>query len=99
MNTYYDSFGNRWTTKQIDRLSDKTAKELLQDQIDQHGYNFCENCGRNASGMYLDVSHTISRKESKENGEVEKIWDKSNLEIICRICHNDKDGLNLQFNK
>lgn len=92
MNTYSDSKGNRWTTKQIDRKSDRTAKMLLEIQYINHGYNFCECCHK-SSGVYLDVSHTVSRKKAKENGKSELCWDISNMEILCRRCHRRKDGL------
>jgi 5-methylcytosine-specific restriction endonuclease McrA len=41
------------------------------------------------------VSHTISRKAAKENGNVEMLWDKNNLEILGRNCHVKKDRLGL----
>lgn len=98
MNTYSDSFGNRWTTSQIDRLSDKTAKELLQDQLDEHGYNFCTQCARNDCKP-IDVSHIVSRKKAKENGRVELIWSKDNMQILGRSCHEKFDGLDFKWNK
>jgi hypothetical protein len=94
MNTYSDSFGNRWTTPQIDRKSDTTAKKLLQDQRDEHGYNFCTKCLRNDCKP-IDVSHTVCRKYAKENGCVEILWMESNQEILGRECHKIKDGLGL----
>lgn len=96
MNQYSDSEGNKWTTAQIDRKSDKAAKELLQDQRDEHAYNFCVKCERNDC-VPIDVSHNISRKKAKEEGRVEILWDKTNMEILGRNCHGEKDGLNLQW--
>ena len=93
--TYSTSTGERYTTDQIDRKSDKVAKELLEIQFVNHGYNFCEKCGINSSNSYIDVSHTISKKEAKESGRSELCWDISNLEILCRSCHQKKDGLTL----
>lgn len=92
MNHYKDSFGNSWTTPQIDRKSDKAAKELLEMQFLEHGYNFCSRCKRNDCKP-IDVSHTIGRKEAKENSMVEVLWDFDNLEILGRKCHQKKDGL------
>lgn len=94
MNTYSDSLGNRYTTAQIDRKSDKAAKELLEEQLDEHGYNFCQKCFRNDCKP-IDVSHNVSRKKAKENGCVELVWSKSNLEILGRKCHQEKDKLNI----
>src|SRR5690606_24745989 len=95
MNTYSDSFGNRWTTDQINRKSDATAKELLEEQQQEHGYNFCTKCERNDC-VPIDVSHTVSRKHAKENGCVEILWIAENMEILGRKCHQQKDGLNIQ---
>ena len=90
--TYSDSEGNRYTTAQIDRKSDKAAKLLLEIQFINEGFNFCECCKRNDCKP-IDVSHTISRKEAKEKGIVEQIWNLDNLEILGRRCHNIKDKL------
>ncbi len=92
--TYSDSQGNRYTTEQINRKSDTSAKLLLELQFIEHGYNFCTKCMRNDCKP-IDVSHTISRKQAKENGCVELIWDLDNLEILGRSCHLKKDLLNL----
>ena len=97
MNTYLDSFGNRWTTAQINRKSDQAAKELLEEQIQYIGYNVCTVCLRNDC-FPIDVSHTISRKYAKENGCVEIIWSKKNMKIIGRRHHQQHDKLNLQWN-
>lgn len=92
MNKYFDSFGNSYTTAQINRKSDKSAKELLDIQFLEHGYNFCEKCKQNDCKP-IDVSHNISRKKAKEEGCVEVLWDKNNMEILGRRCHKKKDGL------
>ena len=89
---YKDSSGSSWTTPQVNRKSDKAAKELLELQKIEHGYNFCTKCKRNDCKP-IDVSHTVSRKKAKEMGKVELLWDKSNMEILGRKCHQQKDGL------
>ena len=90
--TYKTSSGERYTTEQINRKSDKAAKLLLELQFINSGYNFCQKCMRNDCKP-IDVSHTISRKEAKENGCVEQIWNLDNLEILGRKCHQIKDKL------
>ena len=80
---YKDSQGNKYTTEQINRLSDEAAKLKLQIQFDEYRYYFCEKCGRNDCKP-IDVSHTVSRKKAKENGNVEILWDLDNLEILGR---------------
>ena len=91
-NTYSDSQGNRYTTPQIERKIKKSALELLQIQFIEYGYNFCQRCKRNDCKP-IDVSHNISRKQAKEDGIVEVLWDYDNLEILGRRCHQIKDKL------
>lgn len=98
MNTYSTSSGQRVTQSQIDRNITKAKAAVLQNQIDQYGYNFCVDCKRNASGTRLDCSHDISVKEAKECGKAELSWDVENIKIRCRKCHQELDKLNLQFN-
>jgi len=92
MNTYSDTDGKRYTTPQIERNIKKVALELLEEQRNDIGYNVCQKCKRN-DDLPIDISHTISRKKAKENGNVEVLWKKSNLEILGRKCHQIKDGL------
>jgi len=92
--TYKDSFGNRYTTDQIEWRIKRAALEKLDLQFIEHGYNFCVRCQRNDCKP-IDVSHTISRKKAKEDGCVEVLWDLDNLEILGRKCHQEKDGLNI----
>lgn len=94
MNTYSDSLGNRYTTPQIERKIKKAALDLLDVQLLEHGYNFCDKCKRNDCKP-IDVSHNISRKQAKEEGCVEILWDLENLEILGRECHKIKDKLNI----
>ncbi len=97
--TYADSEGNRYTTSEIDRRSDKVAKKLQQDQLDEYGYNFCTKCFRNDCKP-IDVAHApVSKKEAKESGRSELCWDKSNLNIWGRKCHAKHDKLNIQSGK
>jgi len=95
MNTYKDSWGNKWTTDQINRKSDFVAKTLLESQIIFDGYNYCQQCKR--SDLRLDVAHIVSRKKAKEMGTSELCWDMDNMKILCRKCHQNLDKLNLQF--
>lgn len=94
--TYSTSDGQRYNTEQINRKSDAAAKQKLQEQLDEFGYNFCTECLSNECKP-LDVSHTISRKWAKENGQAEFCWMKENMTILGRNCHQEKDKLNLQF--
>ncbi len=93
MTTYSDSFGNRIEKSVIDRRVKIAKKQLLQNQIDEHGYNFCEECKR-SSGVYLDCSHNVSVKECQESGRSELAYDVNNMEVLCRTCHQIKDKTN-----
>jgi len=97
MNHYKDSSGNSWTTAQINRKFSNVASLKFKNQIVEHGYNFCEECKRNASNTKLDPAHIVSIKKAKETGRAELCWDINNLRILCRKCHQDFDKLNLRF--
>lgn len=97
MNTYQTSQGERVTQSQIDSRIRKAKAQALENQFEEHGWNFCEECGHNGSGTRLDCSHDISVKKAKENGMTEQCWNVGNITILCRSCHQKKDKLNLQF--
>ena len=97
MNTYQTSTGERFTESQIKAKIREAKSKALQRQIDEHGFNFCEQCGRNSSNTRLDCSHDYSVGQSKKDGKVEQSWNVKNIVIRCRECHQKKDGLNLQF--
>ena len=94
--TYSDSKGNRYTTLQIESKIRKAGLLKIELQFIDHGYNFCTKCNSNEDKP-IDVSHTISRKKAKEDGNVELLWDLDNLEILGRRCHKIKDRLFLRF--
>lgn len=96
-NTYRCSSGERFTQTQIDAKIRVAKAKVLENQLDEYGYNFCEQCGRNASGTRLDCSHDISVKKAKEEGKTEQCWNVKNIIIRCRSCHQKHDKLNLQF--
>lgn len=97
MNTYSTSTGERFTQSQIDRKITEAKAKVLEKQFDEHGYNFCEDCGHNGSGTRLDCSHDISVKRCKEEGRTEQAWNTGNIVIRCRTCHQKLDGLDLRF--
>lgn len=99
MNTYPTSDGKRYTQSQIDRRITNAKRAILERQIMEEGHNYCENCHSNGRGTRLDCSHNVSVKKAKESGRTELCWDVNNIEILCRDCHQEKDGLNLKFNQ
>ena len=93
MNTYKCSNGERFTQNQIERKITQAKAKALENQFDEHRYNFCEECGNNGSNTYLDCSHEISVKKAKEEGKTEQCWNVRNIVIRCRQCHQKHDKL------
>ena len=91
-NSFYTSDGEKVLKKVIDNNVRKVKRLILQVQLDEHGYNFCEECEVNASsGIPIDCSHTISVDECQKSRRSELAWDESNLRILCRSCHQKHD--------
>ena len=97
MNTYSTSTGERFSQSQIERRITDAKAKALQNQIDEFGYNFCEQCGKNGSSTRLDCSHEISVKRAKEEGKTEQCWNVKNIVIRCRGCHQKHDKLDSKF--
>ena len=85
MNHYWMSDGELISQRRIDAKIRKAKKQKLDAQVNEFGYNFCEDCGRNGNGTYLDCSHDIAVKKA----EIEMAWNLDNITIRCRDCHND----------
>lgn len=99
MNHYKTSDGQRVTQPEIERRMREAKRQLLQNQIFDFSYNFCEECGHNGSGTRLDCSHIISILRAKQMNQIELCWDVNNLSVLCRPCHEKRDKLNIQFNE
>ena len=101
--------GKLYTQREINQNINKACRELKEEMFEEHGRLFCHLCKESyeKDGTYktgfesqiIDCSHNKSRRECKNDGEIEKLWDKDNLELICTLCHREKDKLNLQFTK
>ena len=98
MNSYKDSNGKRWTQKQIERKITVAKAELLENQIQEEGYNFCVTCESN-SCKPVTCAHIISVKEAKETGHTELSWDVLNMIPEGLPCHQKRDKLNIQSTK
>lgn len=96
MNYYKTSDGERVSKKTIDYRVRVAKQQKLEQQLDRYGYNFCIVCNRNDCKP-LDVSHNISVDECQKSGRSELAWDLTNMEIIGRRHHQEKDGLDLRF--
>jgi hypothetical protein len=92
MSSYTMSNGEYISQSKIERLITKAKAQALENQFEEFRYNFCEQCGI-SSGTYLDCSHDISVKKAKDNGMAEQCFNVGNITILCRKCHQIKDGL------
>ena len=86
MNSYKDSHGNRIPKNMIDRRIRAAKQEKLNNQKNDFGYNFCEECGQ-SSGVWLDCSHDVSVDRCQKEGRCELAYDVRNITIRCRKCH------------
>jgi hypothetical protein len=105
MNTYKLSDGTRMTKSEIDRRVKQAKKQAIENQLNEFGYNFCQECVSyglpgSANEMELrtlDCSHKKSVKECQESGQSEISFDVSNIDILCRFHHKLRDKLTLMF--
>ena len=91
MPSYRTSSGERVLKSVID-LRIHRAKELkLKLFFEEHGYYFCEDCGRSDKSP-LDCSHDISVDQCQKSGRTELAWDVNNITLRCRDCHRKHDN-------
>ena len=95
-NSYRLSNGDRITKSQIDARVKKAKAIVLDNQMKDYGFNFCEVCQR-SSGVRLSCSHIVSTKTCQEIGNSELAYDVENVEILCLKCHSRRDLLDLRF--
>lgn len=96
--TYSTSTGERLTTREIDIKMQWAKAILLDKQLQEHGYNFCQTCNRNDCKP-ITCAHVISVKEAKETGRAELCYNINNMVIEGVECHKIRDGLDLKFNE
>ena len=70
------------------------AKDLKKAIFEkEHGYLFCEDCGKNKSAVFrIDPSHTISVKFCQETNRSELAWNQTNIRYRCNVCHDIHDA-------
>jgi hypothetical protein len=108
---YHTSNGETLTKAELDRRIHKAKEQKLENQKNEHGYNFCElsilhvwnpekdELVNDLEYRILDCSHKISIKEATESGHSELCYDVNNIQIICRKCHKKFDNNQLKFKK
>ena len=92
MNTYKTSNGERVKKSVIDKRIRDAKKKLLENQVLEHGYNFCQEC-HVSSGVRLHCSHTLSVDRCQKEGKAELAWDITNFRVLCHYCHAKYDKL------
>jgi 5-methylcytosine-specific restriction endonuclease McrA len=63
----------------------KSRQELIDNQISEYGYHFCEHCQKSRGVYKFEVHHIIYRSEAPKHPY---LHDKRNLIILCSDCHN-----------
>ena len=64
---------------------EKNRQEVIDAQMDDFGYHFCEHCQKSKGVYKFEVHHIIFRSEAPEH---EHLHNKRNLIILCSSCHN-----------
>ena len=90
-NSYKTSDGEKLNQRKVDQRISVAKSELIENQLSEYGYNFCERTG--LTRARLDCSHIVSVKFAKEYGLTELCWDVGNLEVLSRSAHNEIERL------
>lgn len=98
MTRYRTSTGELISKSYIDRMVRIVKEMKILEQLDEYGFNFCQCCGK-SSEIRLDCSHIKSVDSCQKEGISELAYDKLNIRILCRTCHQSHDRLNLRFNE
>lgn len=91
MPNYNTSQGIKLSSSVIDRRIVSAKADLIEGQLIEYGYNFCERTKHNKG--VLDCSHIMSVKFCKENGISDYAYDVRNLEVLCRDSHMEIESL------
>jgi len=106
MNYYHTPSGERISKSEINKRISETKRLKLEQQKNENGFNFCEECSKNNFEFnewddleygILDCSHKISVDECQKNGLSELAWNLNNIRILCRYHHRIHDKINLKF--
>ena len=94
MNSFTDSRGRKFQKGTIDRMVNDAKRQRMQMQVDEYGYNFCEDCERNTC-QPVDMSHDISVDQCQKdpNTPLELAWSISNITPRGRKCHIKHDSI------
>ena len=91
-NSYKMTNGQRIAKITIDKNVRLAKQRKLKLFFDEHGFYFCEDCGR-SDRKPIDCSHDISVDQCQKRGESELAWNVKNITLRCRPCHQKYDKL------
>lgn len=84
-NIYYDSFGNSWTQREIDRKRSEAYRIAYAD----HSNPICKGCEeRKAQGS----AHSIPQAYAKKHRLTETIWDLEGFWPACHVCNSKAEN-------
>ena len=86
------STGERISTEECKRRISEAKQQKIDLFMLEHGYLFCEDCGKNTC-VPIDCSHDISVDQCKKQGKTELAWAVDNITLRGRKCHNIHDNL------
>ena len=92
------SSGDRVKKSILDRKVRKAKAQVLQNQLDKEGYNFCTTCKRNDCKP-VTCAHIVSVDECQKSGRSELAWDINNIIPEGIDCHQKRDLNNVNFSK
>jgi 5-methylcytosine-specific restriction endonuclease McrA len=96
MNTYRQSNGERITKAVIDRKTREAKAKVIQNQLNEHGFNFCTGDALEHSG-HLTCAHIISVDKAQKQGRSELAFDPENIIVLCTKCHAIYDKNDVRF--
>ena len=64
----------------------------LKKKIFEERGPYCQKCGKNEIGTFLDLHHLKFKSSGGKNTE-------DNLVILCRKCHNESHGITTQIGR
>lgn len=96
MNHYRTSDGQRVSKAEIDRRVHMAKAIILDNQIEEFGYNFCSICKQNDC-LPITCMHIISVDECQKTGRTELAWDTTNMVPAGIPCHKKHDNVELHF--
>lgn len=81
------------TQSQVEANERKVKAQLLESQIDDRGWNYCQGCDRSDRPLHL------SHNRNKGAGGSKELITVDDAKIQCDICHSAKHHLKIVESK